>query len=83
MLVKQCCGRLRPKETLVAETKFASRNLLPGKQKCSLNLFRNISLPRQTFPRLRAEETFRETTFSQKGFNRQCCDVKGQRYSEC
>ena len=28
-----------------------------------VNLFRNILLPRQMFPRLRAEETIRETMF--------------------
>ena len=44
-------SRLQPQETFVAETKMF------------LNLFRNILLSQQMFPRLRVEETFRETMF--------------------
>ena len=43
-------------------------NLVPGNAKMFLNLFRNILLPQQMFPRLRAEETFRETMFPQQCF---------------
>ena len=44
--------RLRAHATFVAELKFASREA-----KMFLNVFRNILLPRQLFPRLRAAET--------------------------
>ena len=55
--------RSRPQETFVAKSKFASRE-----QNMFLNLFINILLPQQIFPRLRAEETFRETMFPQQYF---------------
>ena len=51
---KQMFSRLQPQETLVKEAKVF------------LNLFRNILLPRQRFPRLRSEVTFRETMFLQQ-----------------
>ena len=52
---------LRPQETFDTRAKFASRET-----KMFLNLFRNILLPQQMFPRLHAEGTFRETMFPQK-----------------
>ena len=55
--------RLRPQEKIVAEAKFASREV-----KRFLHLFGNILLPQRMFPSLRAEETLRETKFPQQCF---------------
>ena len=51
-LFREMFPRFRVHATFVVEAKFASREA-----KMFLNVFRNILLPRQLFPRLHAAET--------------------------